>query len=47
MNLGQLRYLKELGNDRYLSRYDTGSLAQRCGNTPRLMVMVSSIAAVA
>lgn len=31
---GQLRYLKELGNDRYLSRYDTGSLAQWLGNTP-------------
>lgn len=31
---GQLRYVKELGNDRYLSRYDTGSLAQRLGNSP-------------
>lgn len=31
---GQLRYVKELGSDRYLSRYDTGSLALRLGNTP-------------
>ena len=31
---GQLRYVKELGNDRYLSRYDTGTLALRLGNTP-------------
>lgn len=32
---GQLRYVKELGTDRYLSRYDTGSLALRLGNTPQ------------
>lgn len=32
---GQLRYVKELGSDRYLSRYDTGTLAQRLGNTPQ------------
>lgn len=31
---GQLRYLKELGSDHYLSRYDIGSLALRLGNTP-------------
>ena len=31
---GQFRYTRELGNDRYLSKYDTGSLAQRLGNTP-------------
>ncbi|MDN7139414.1 glycoside hydrolase family 19 protein [Pseudomonas sp. JQ170] len=30
---GQLRYVKELGSERYLSRYDTGSLALRLGNT--------------
>ncbi|QCI14236.1 glycoside hydrolase family 19 protein [Pseudomonas putida] len=32
---GQLRYVRELGNDRYLARYDTGSLALRLGNTPQ------------
>lgn len=31
---GQLRYVRELGSDAYLSRYDTGRLAQRLGNTP-------------
>ncbi|MFG0862623.1 glycoside hydrolase family 19 protein [Pseudomonas sp. CJQ_13] len=31
---GQLRYMRELGNDGYLSKYDTGRLAQRLGNTP-------------
>ncbi|MEX5340455.1 glycoside hydrolase family 19 protein [Pseudomonas sp. I2] len=31
---GQLRYVRELGNDKYLSKYDTGRLAQRLGNTP-------------
>jgi putative chitinase len=31
---GQLRYVRELGNDQYLSRYDTGKLAARLGNTP-------------
>ncbi|WP_343598613.1 glycoside hydrolase family 19 protein [Pseudomonas sp.] len=32
---GQFRYVKELGNERYLARYDTGSLALRLGNTPQ------------
>jgi len=32
---GQFRYVKELGNESYLARYDTGSLAQRLGNTPQ------------
>ncbi|MGE8166682.1 glycoside hydrolase family 19 protein [Pseudomonas putida] len=32
---GQLRYVRELGSDKYLARYDTGSLAQRLGNTPQ------------
>lgn len=31
---GQLRYVRELGNDKYLAKYDTGRLAQRLGNTP-------------
>ena len=31
---GQFRYTRERGNDRYLSKYDTGSLAQQLGNTP-------------
>ncbi|MCO7594284.1 MULTISPECIES: glycoside hydrolase family 19 protein [Pseudomonas] len=31
---GQLLYVRELGNDKYLSKYDTGRLAQRLGNTP-------------
>lgn len=31
---GQLRYVKEQGNDRYLARYDTGTLALRLGNSP-------------
>lgn len=31
---GQLRYVRELGSDQYLSKYDTGSLAARLGNTP-------------
>ena len=31
---GQLQYVRELGNDKYLSKYDTGRLAQRLGNTP-------------
>lgn len=31
---GQLRYARELGNDGYLAKYDTGRLAQRLGNTP-------------
>lgn len=32
---GQLRYVRELGNDAYLSKYDTGALAVRLGNTPQ------------
>jgi len=32
---GQFRYVKELGNERYLARYDTGSLALRLGKTPQ------------
>ncbi len=31
---GQLRYVRELGGDDYLKKYDTGKLAQRLGNTP-------------
>ncbi|TFY86115.1 glycoside hydrolase family 19 protein [Pseudomonas kairouanensis] len=31
---GQLRYVRELGSDQYLSRYDTGAMAVRLGNTP-------------
>ncbi|MCY7262712.1 glycoside hydrolase family 19 protein [Pseudomonas protegens] len=31
---GHLQYVRELGNDRYLSKYDTGTLAKRLGNTP-------------
>jgi len=31
---GQLRYVRELGSDQYLSKYDTGTLAVRLGNTP-------------
>jgi putative chitinase len=31
---GQLQYVRELGSDTYLARYDTGPLAQRLGNTP-------------
>lgn len=31
---GEFRYLEELGNDAYLSKYDTGTLAKRLGNTP-------------
>ncbi|MGY2200009.1 glycoside hydrolase family 19 protein [Pseudomonas gingeri] len=30
----QLRYVRELGSDQYLSKYDTGALALRLGNTP-------------
>lgn len=33
---GQLRYVRELGSDQYLSKYDTGSLALRLGNTPEV-----------
>ncbi|MCI0913998.1 MULTISPECIES: glycoside hydrolase family 19 protein [Pseudomonas] len=31
----QLRYVKELGSNSYLARYDTGSVARRLGNTPQ------------
>ena len=31
---GEFRYLEELGNDAYLSKYDTGRLAAALGNTP-------------
>ncbi len=31
---GQFRYVRELGGDAYLAKYDTGKLAQRLGNTP-------------
>ena len=31
---GQLLYVRELGNDAYLAKYDTGRLAERLGNTP-------------
>lgn len=31
---GQLRHARELGNNAYLAKYDTGRLAQRLGNTP-------------
>lgn len=31
---GQLQYVRELGNDQYLSKYDTGPLAAKLGNTP-------------
>ncbi|MEX5510226.1 glycoside hydrolase family 19 protein [Pseudomonas paralactis] len=31
---GELHYVRELGSDQYLTKYDTGSLAARLGNTP-------------
>ncbi len=31
---GQLQYVRELGGAQYLSKYDTGKLAARLGNTP-------------
>ncbi|MDI2145901.1 glycoside hydrolase family 19 protein [Pseudomonas sp. ITA] len=31
---GELRYLRELGSNAYLSKYDTGELARRLGNSP-------------
>ncbi|MHC8335462.1 glycoside hydrolase family 19 protein [Pseudomonas sp. LB3P25] len=31
---GQLQYVRELGSAQYLSKYDTGALAVRLGNTP-------------
>ncbi|AZF51652.1 Lytic enzyme [Pseudomonas sp. R4-34-07] len=30
----ELRYVRELGSDHYLSKYDTGTLSARLGNTP-------------
>ncbi|MGY2186378.1 Chitinase class I [compost metagenome] len=33
---GQLQYVRELGGDQYLSKYDTGALAAFLGNTPEL-----------
>lgn len=30
---GQLQYVRELGDDQYLSKYDTGTLAAKLGNT--------------
>lgn len=32
---GSLQYVRELGGDQYLSKYDTGDLAKRLGNTPQ------------
>lgn len=31
---GQLQYVRELGGGQYLSKYDTGPLAAKLGNTP-------------
>lgn len=31
---GELRYVRELGGEHYLSKYDAGALAARLGNTP-------------
>ena len=31
---GQLQHVRELGSDQYLSKYDTGTLAAKLGNTP-------------
>lgn len=31
---GELCYVRELGSDQYLSKYDTGTLAARLGNSP-------------
>jgi putative chitinase len=31
---GQLQHVRELGSEQYLSKYDTGALAIRLGNTP-------------
>lgn len=31
---GELRYVRELGGEHYLGKYDTGTLAARLGNTP-------------
>ncbi|WP_434572039.1 glycoside hydrolase family 19 protein [Pseudomonas sp. Z3-6] len=32
---GQLRYVRELGSEQYLGKYDTGTLAVRLGNSPQ------------
>lgn len=31
---GELLYTRELGNNAYFAKYDTGTLAKRLGNTP-------------
>lgn len=31
---GGFKYLRELGSNKYLDKYDTGKLAERLGNTP-------------
>ena len=31
---GELNFVRELGGDQYLSKYDTGNLAAKLGNTP-------------
>lgn len=31
----EFRYVKELGNDSYFDKYDTGSIADKLGNTPQ------------
>jgi len=33
---GQLQYVRELGGEQYLSKYDTGNLAAKLSNTPEL-----------
>ncbi len=30
----EFRYVRELGSDAYLAKYDTGRLAKKLGNTP-------------
>jgi putative chitinase len=39
----ELRYVRELGSDHYLGKYDTGSLAARLGNriAPKRMATAS------
>ena len=31
---GQLQHVRELGNEKYFEKYDTGDLAERLGNSP-------------
>lgn len=31
---GEFQYIKELGNDKYFDKYDTGKIAANLGNTP-------------